>query len=67
MISLDLNNNEEDDEEFEDAAEKFENAYNFRYEDPNAAEIISYARSQATLRRSDDSSRRRKKRGKKKN
>lgn len=60
MISLDLNNNEEDDEEFEDAAEKFENAYNFRYEDPNAAEIVSYARSQATLRRSDNSSRRRK-------
>ena len=60
VISLDLNNNEEDDEEFEDAAEKFENAYNFRYEDPNAAEIVSYARSQATLRRSDNSSRRRK-------
>lgn len=66
VISLDLNNNEEDDEEFEDAAEKFENAYNFRYEDPNAAEIISYARSQATLRRSDDSSRRRKREEKRK-
>lgn len=60
VISLDLDNNEEDDEEFEDAVEKFENAYNFRYEDPNAAEIVSYARSQATLRRSDNSSRRRK-------
>lgn len=51
---------EEDDEEFEDAVEKFENAYNFRYEDPNAADIVSYARTQATLRRSENSSRRRK-------
>lgn len=51
---------EEDDEEFENAVEKFENAYNFRYEDPNAAEIVSYARNQATLRRSDTTSRRRK-------
>ncbi|SCU98694.1 LAFA_0G19636g1_1 [Lachancea sp. 'fantastica'] len=50
----------QDDEEFEDAAEQFENAYNFRYEDPNAAEIISYARNQATLRRGNDNSRRRK-------
>lgn len=41
-----------DEEEFDDAVEKFENAYNFRYEDPNGgAEIISYARNQATLRR----------------
>ena len=51
---------EEDDEEFDRAAENFENAYNFRYEDPNAAEIISYARNLATLRRSATSSRRRK-------
>lgn len=51
---------QEDDDEFDDAVEKFENAYNFRYEDPNAATIVSYARNQATLRRSDNSSRRRK-------
>ncbi|CCE61128.1 hypothetical protein TPHA_0A00430 [Tetrapisispora phaffii CBS 4417] len=51
---------EEDDEEFEDAVEQFEHAYNFRYEDPNAAEIVSYARNQATLRRSNNSSRRKK-------
>ena len=51
---------EEDDEDFENAVETFEHAYNFRYEDPNAAEIVSYARNQATLRRSDNSSRRRK-------
>ncbi|KAG7876499.1 hypothetical protein KL938_004567 [Ogataea parapolymorpha] len=48
---------EEDDEEFDEAAEKFENAYNFRFEDPNAAEIISYARSQATMRREKMNSR----------
>ncbi|KAH3898697.1 related to Protein KRI1 [Saccharomycodes ludwigii] len=48
----------EDDEEFDNAVEKFENAYNFRYEDPTSSEIISYARNQATLRRSQTSSRR---------
>lgn len=49
---------QEDDEEFEEAAEKFEKAYNFRFEDPNGAEIVSYARNQATIRRSDASGRR---------
>ncbi|KAG7736679.1 hypothetical protein KL923_004600 [Ogataea haglerorum] len=48
---------EEDDDEFDEAVEKFENAYNFRFEDPNAAEIISYARSQATMRREKMNSR----------
>lgn len=46
-----------DDEEFDDAVEKFEHAYNFRYEDPKSAEIVSYARNQATLRRSKTNSR----------
>lgn len=50
---------EEDDEDFDDAAEKFENAYNFRYEDPNSAEIISYARNQATMRRDKSNVRKR--------
>lgn len=49
----------EDDDEFDDNADKFEAAYNFRFEDPNAAEIVSYARSQNTLRRSQESSRKR--------
>lgn len=49
----------EDDDEFDDAVEQFEHAYNFRYEDPNAAEIMSYARNQATLRRSATNSRKR--------
>lgn len=47
----------EDDEEFDDDAEKFETAYNFRFEDPNAAEIVSYARNQNTLRRKEESGR----------
>jgi protein KRI1 len=49
---------EEDDEEFDDIADQFETAYNFRYEDPNASEIVSYARNQSTLRRTEESSRR---------
>ena len=49
----------EDDEEFDKAAETFENAYNFRYEDPKSTEIISYARSQATMRREKMNSRKR--------
>ena len=58
VIDLDLQ--DEDDEEFDNAAEQFENAYNFRFEDANSAEIVSYARNQATLRRSATNSRRRK-------
>lgn len=49
----------EDDAEFDQAAETFENAYNFRFEDPKATEIISYARSQATMRREKMNSRKR--------
>ncbi|ODV77047.1 Krr1-domain-containing protein [Suhomyces tanzawaensis NRRL Y-17324] len=50
---------QDDEEQFDDAVEKFEHAYNFRYEDANAAEIVSYARSQATLRRSATNARKR--------
>ena len=49
----------DDEEEFDDAAEQFETAYNFRYEDPNSTEIISYARNQASLRRSKTNARKR--------
>lgn len=49
---IDLDAIDQDDEQdFDDAVENFERAYNFRYEDPNSAEIVSYARTQATLRR----------------
>jgi protein KRI1 len=56
---------EEDDEEFDDIADKFESAYNFRYEDPNAAQIVSYARDQNTIRRKEESSRKRQREKKK--
>lgn len=49
----------EDEDGFLDAADNFENAYNFRYEDPNAAEIVSYARNQATVRRASTNARKR--------
>ncbi|KAI5970385.1 kri1 [Candida margitis] len=48
-----------DEEDFDNAVEDFEKAYNFRYEDANSTEIISYARNQATLRRSNTNSRKR--------
>lgn len=55
----------EDDEEFDENAEQFEQAYNFRFEDPNSAEVMSYARSQNTIRREKESSRKRKRDAKK--
>lgn len=55
-----VDDGEEDSEGFDDIAEKFESAYNFRYEDPNSKEIMSYARDQNTLRRNKDSARQRK-------
>ncbi|ODV62350.1 Kri1p [Ascoidea rubescens DSM 1968] len=48
---------EEDDDEFDEAAENFEKAYNFRFEDPNAADIVSYSRNQLTVRRNKLNSR----------
>lgn len=49
---IDLDQIDKDDEQdFDDAVDDFERAYNFRYEDPNSAEIVSYARTQATVRR----------------
>lgn len=57
---IDLDQIDKDDEEdFDDAVEDFEKAYNFRYEDANSAEIVSYARNQATLRRAKTNSRKR--------
>ncbi|QLG73698.1 hypothetical protein HG535_0F02090 [Zygotorulaspora mrakii] len=61
VVSLDHDSDmQEDDDEFEDAVEQFETAYNFRYEDPNSADIVSYARNQATARRAASKSRRKK-------
>lgn len=58
VINLDAID-QEDEQDFDDAVENFEKAYNFRYEDPNSAEIVSYARTQATLRRGKTNSRKR--------
>lgn len=55
----------DDDDEFDDIVEKFETGHNFRFEDPNAAELISYARDQNTLRRNDQNSRKRQREKKK--
>lgn len=49
----------DDEQNFDDAVDDFERAYNFRYEDPSSAEIVSYARNQATLRRGKTSARQR--------
>lgn len=58
--TIDLDKIDNDDEEdFDNAVEDFEKAYNFRYEDASAAEIISYARNQATIRRSNTNTRKR--------
>lgn len=57
---IDLDQIDKDDQEdFDDAVEDFEKAYNFRYEDANSAEIVSYARNQATLRRANTNTRKR--------
>ncbi|CAN3372851.1 hypothetical protein DIURU_001011 [Diutina rugosa] len=59
MVNLDRID-ADDAQEFEEAAEQFEHAYNFRYEDKEAAEIVSYARDQASMRREKTSARARK-------
>lgn len=56
VINLDRIDNE-DEQDFDDAVDELERAYNFRYEDPNSAEIVSYARNQATVRRAKTNAR----------
>lgn len=58
VINLDQIDND-DEQEFDDAVEDLERAYNFRFEDPNSASIVSYARTQASLRRGKTNSRKR--------
>lgn len=62
---IDLDKRGDDNDEFDDAVEQFEKVYNFRYEDSNSAEIVSYARNQATMRRNETNSRRSKREAKK--
>jgi len=58
VINLDQIDND-DEQAFDDAVEDLERAYNFRFEDPNSASIVSYARTQASLRRGKTNSRKR--------
>ena len=51
-------NVDEEDENREDEMDKFEAQYNFRFEEPNAATIVSHARDanqDETMRRKDSS------------
>ena len=48
--------NDEEDSERENEMDKYEKTYNFRYEDPNAANITTHARevpAEESLRRKD--------------
>lgn len=58
VINLDLIDND-DEVAFDDAVDDLERAYNFRFEDPNSSSIVSYARTQASLRRDKTNSRKR--------
>lgn len=52
-------NFEEDSDSFNELADKVESSYNFRFEDPNAASIVSYARGESSMRRKKLSARQR--------
>jgi len=41
----------DDDEEFDEVAERFESSYNFRFEEPDAAHIPSFPRAVESVRR----------------
>jgi protein KRI1 len=49
----------EDDEEFDEVAERFESSYNFRFEEPDAAHIPSFPRAVESVRRPTEHAERR--------
>jgi len=51
---------DEQDAEFVEKQEEFEAAYNFRFEEPNATEIVSYGRGTSSSSRAKESKRKRK-------
>ncbi|KAJ9094327.1 hypothetical protein QFC19_008013 [Naganishia cerealis] len=54
----------EDDEAFDEIAETFETAYNFRFEEPGAANIVSHPREIASAARREDDTRKLKRQAK---
>ncbi|KAF9777857.1 KRI1-like family C-terminal-domain-containing protein [Thelephora terrestris] len=52
-----LNNGIEDEDVFDDVADVFESSFNFRFEEPNAAEIGRYPRNLASTVRREDTTR----------
>lgn len=49
----------DDNEEFDEVAERFESSYNFRFEEPDAAHISSFPRAVESVRRSTEHAERR--------
>ena len=49
----------EDEDEFDEVAERFESSYNFRFEEPDAAHIPSFPRAVESVRRSTEHAERR--------
>jgi len=49
----------EDEDEFDEAAERFESSYNFRFEEPDAAHISSFPRAVESVRRPTEHAERR--------
>ncbi|KAG5361120.1 Protein KRI1 [Yarrowia sp. C11] len=50
---------EDEEDEFDEKADDFEQEYNFRFQEEDGKEIVSYGRNQDTVRRTADNSRKR--------
>jgi len=59
-VGVDPNGNiPEDDDEFDEVAERFESSYNFRFEEPDAGHIPSFPRALQSVRRTSEHAERR--------